>query len=41
MKKALGGTLKGRQMLQETPPAFLGSAVVRELVLSSELSVKH
>lgn len=41
MKIALGGTLKGRQMLQEKPPAFLGSAVVRELVLSSELSVKH
>lgn len=29
-----GGTPKGRQMLQEKPPTFLGSTVVRELVLS-------
>ena len=31
-----GETLKGRQTLQEKPPAFLGPTVVRELVSSCE-----
>ena len=38
---APGETRKGRQTLQEKPPALLRSTVVRGLVLSCELSVKH